>query len=316
MSLLERIAGAPITWGVDGSPGWGHLMDPDRVLGEMASLGLAATELGPDGYLGATPDEITGRLRRHGLRLVAGFVPVVLYRSHLLDAELARFVRAVETLVAGGAEVAVLGPAADLPGYDTPVELTAAEWSVLLFGLRRATELAEARGVTVALHQHWGMAVQRPEDVERILERSSVGLCLDTGHLALAGIDPVEVAEAAGDRVRHVHLKDLDGGLARRVLDGDLPFRRAVVEGLFRPLGRGGVDVEGLIRILETQGYRGWYVLEQDTALDGEPPSGMGPIEDARISVEFLRGLAAEQAEPADRGRTAATAEQGPVTGA
>ena len=46
--LLERVAGAPITWGVDGSPGWGHLMDRDRVLSEMVEVGLRATELGPN----------------------------------------------------------------------------------------------------------------------------------------------------------------------------------------------------------------------------------------------------------------------------
>ena len=49
--LLERVAGAPITWGVDGSPGWGYLMDRERVLREMVESGLSATELGPDGYL-------------------------------------------------------------------------------------------------------------------------------------------------------------------------------------------------------------------------------------------------------------------------
>ena len=48
--LLERVAGAPITWGVNGSPGWGHLMDRDRVMREMVESGLSATELGPDGY--------------------------------------------------------------------------------------------------------------------------------------------------------------------------------------------------------------------------------------------------------------------------
>ncbi len=316
MSLLDRIAGAPITWGVDGSPGWGYLMDPDRVLGEMAAIGLTATELGPDGYLGSTPEEVSERVRRHGLRLVAGFIPVVLYRPDRLDAEIARFDRAVATLVAGGADVAVLGPASDLPGYDTPVELTAPEWSVFFTGLSRLMEVAAAHGVTVALHQHWGMAVQRPEDVERVLESSSVGLCIDTGHLALAGADPVKVAEVAAGRVDHVHLKDLDAAAAERVRSGEVPFRQAVVDGLFRPLGRGDVDIAGLIRVLEAQGYRGWYVLEQDTALDGEPPSGKGPIEDALISVEFLRALAGEPPPPADRGRTAATAEKGPVTGA
>ena len=315
MSFLDRIAGAPITWGVDGSPGWGYLMDPDRVLDEMKQVGLAATELGPDGYLGSSPAEVSERVHRHGLALVAGFVPVVLYRTDLLASQLARFEDAVVTLAAGGATVAVLGPDTVLPGYDTPVELSEAEWSVFFSGLDRVLGIAARHGVTVALHQHWGMAVQRPSDLDRVLEGSGVGLCIDTGHLALAGIDPVGVAEAAPDRVHHVHLKDLDGDAAARVRDGTVGFRQAVIDGLFRPLGEGDVDVEGVIEVLEAQGYQGWYVLEQDTALSGDPPPGRGPIEDARTSVEFLRRLAAKPAAPADRGHTA-TAEQGPVTGA
>ena len=54
--LMSRIAGAPITWGVDGSPGWGHLMDVNRVLSEMEEVGLHATELGPGGYLPSDPE--------------------------------------------------------------------------------------------------------------------------------------------------------------------------------------------------------------------------------------------------------------------
>ena len=78
--LLERIAGAPITWGVDGSPGWGHLMDRDRVLAEMVDVGLAATELGPDGYLPTDPGELSDYLSPYGLTIVGGFVPALLYR--------------------------------------------------------------------------------------------------------------------------------------------------------------------------------------------------------------------------------------------
>ncbi|MDX2379284.1 MAG: inosose dehydratase, partial [Acidimicrobiia bacterium] len=54
---MDRIAGGPITWGVDGSPGWGHLMEADRVMSEMRDSGLSATELGPNGFLPADPDE-------------------------------------------------------------------------------------------------------------------------------------------------------------------------------------------------------------------------------------------------------------------
>ena len=74
--MMSRIAGAPITWGVDGSPGWGHLMDADRVLAEMAEIGLKATELGPDGYLPVAPGELKTRLDKHGLDLVLSLIHI------------------------------------------------------------------------------------------------------------------------------------------------------------------------------------------------------------------------------------------------
>src|SRR5919112_2785981 len=46
----NKIAGAPISWGVCEVPGWGYQLPPDRVLTEMRKIGLAATELGPDGF--------------------------------------------------------------------------------------------------------------------------------------------------------------------------------------------------------------------------------------------------------------------------
>ena len=52
---MNRIAGAPISWGVCEVPGWGYQLGPQQVLAEMREVGLAATELGPDGFLPADP---------------------------------------------------------------------------------------------------------------------------------------------------------------------------------------------------------------------------------------------------------------------
>src|ERR671918_2317668 len=79
----RRLAGAPISWGVCEVPGWGRQLEPERVLREMASLGLAASELGPVGYLSLDAAHVRGLLDRFGLRLVAGFVPVVLHTPSL-----------------------------------------------------------------------------------------------------------------------------------------------------------------------------------------------------------------------------------------
>jgi inosose dehydratase len=294
--LLERVAGAPITWGVDGSPGWGYLMGRDRVLREMVESGLSATELGPDGYLPTDPGELRDYLAPFDLSIVGGFVPALLYRPDQIDAQLEYVTRAARQLASTGSKVLVLGPSSHHPGYDTSVDMDADEWSTFLANLQRLQGVVTDAGLETALHPNWGMAIETGRHIERLLDSSSVGLCLDTGHVYLAGTDPVEIARAARGRVLHVHLKDVDPARAERVRSGEIPFREAVIDGLFVPLGQGGVDIGGVIAALEADGYRGWYVLEQDVSLKGEPPVGEGPKADAVDSVAYLRGLAVGKA--------------------
>jgi inosose dehydratase len=294
--LLRRVAGAPITWGVDGSPGWGHLMGRERVLREMAESGLGATELGPDGWLPTDPVELREFLDRFGMSVVGGFVPALLYRPDRIDAVLDYVGRAARQLASTGSKVLVLGPSSHHPGYDTSVDMTDDEWAIFLSNLTRLDALVADAGLSTALHPHWGMAIETGRHIDRLLDGSSVGLCLDTGHAYLGGADPVEVARAARGRVLHVHLKDVDPEKAERVRRGDVPFREAVIDGLFVPLGQGAIDFAGFIDVLEGDGYRGWYVLEQDVSLKGEPPEGAGPKADAIDSVDYLRGLVREPA--------------------
>jgi inosose dehydratase len=289
--LLERVAGAPITWGVDGSPGWGFLMDRDRVLREMVESGLSATELGPDGYLPTDPTELREFLDTYDMSIVGGFVPALLYKPDGVDDQLAYVTRAARQLAASGSKVLVLGPSSANPGYDIPVDMSDDEWSTFLANLRRLESIVDDSGLQTALHPHWGLAIATGPDIDRLLDSSDVGICLDTGHAYLGGADPVEVAKVARDRVLHVHLKDVDAAKADRVRNGEVPFREAVIDGLFVPLGEGGVDIAGVIRALEEQGYRGWYVLEQDVSLKSDPPPGSGPKADAVDSVAYLRGL-------------------------
>lgn len=290
--LAERIAGAPITWGVDGSPGWGHLLPSDRVLHEMASIGLSATELGPDGFLGDSPHQARENAASAGLAVVGGFVPLLLHLPDAGEGQASYARRAVRTLSACGARILVLGAVLPQDGYDRSAELTEEQWTIFDRNLKRLAARAGGEGLEVALHQHWGMAVERRRHLDRVLSRTDISLCLDTGHMFLAGIDPLEVARAAPDRVAHVHLKDVDERAASRVRTGEITFRRAVRTGLFRPLGAGDVDIGGVVSVLEKAGYQGWYVLEQDTILHGAPPPGRGPVQQAGASVRFLRDLA------------------------
>jgi inosose dehydratase len=289
--FLDRIAGAPITWGVDGTPGWGHLMDADRVLGEMQEVGLKATELGPDGYLPADPAELASKLDHYGLGMVGGFVPVVLHLPERVAESLDYFARASRTLAGTGSKVVVLAAGSGLVGYDQSIDMTEDQWSLFLENMQKVVDIATDEGLVTAFHQHWGMAIEQPKHVQRLIDESEVNFCLDTGHLFLGGADPTEIAAAAIGRVSHVHLKDVDGDMAEQVRAHTLPFRQANIDGIFVPLGDGAIDFQSFIATLENSGYEGWYVLEQDCVLDDDPAAGKGPILDAEKSIDYLRSL-------------------------
>ena len=290
-----RIAGAPISWGVCEVPGWGHQMGPDRVLTEMAALGLEAMEFGPLGFL---PEDAEGRkatLAKHNMVAVGGFFPVVLHDPDfdplpVIDTEL-------DAYVAADAEVLVLAAETGLDGYDAPrPEMTEERWQTVADNLNRITDHAASRGIMVVIHPHAGTMVETKADVDEVLRRTTVPFCLDTGHMWIGGTDPVAFARDHGDRVGHVHFKDVRLDIAQRVRDGELSYYDAVTQGLYTPLGTGDVDVKTITSTLISQGYDGWFVLEQDNVMRQEPDSGSGPMVDAKASVEFLRAVAAEEA--------------------
>ncbi len=285
---IERLAGAPISWGVCEVPDWGVQPAPGRVLSELADVGLGALELGPAGFLPREPAALRSLLDAHGLRLVGGFVPVVLHRPELVEAAEAELRRASTLLAAAGADVVVVAASPDGVGYDRSRPPTEREWRTLVGALERAAVAVAAAGLALVLHPHVGTLVERTEDVERIVEHTSVSLCLDTGHLLIGGVDALELARAVPERIGHVHLKDVDGALAARVRSGTTSYGQAVADGLYRPLGEGDAQIAQVVDTLERGGYRGWYVLEQDVRLGGEPAAGEGPVKDVGASAGFL----------------------------
>jgi inosose dehydratase len=286
----DKIAGAPISWGVCEVPGWGYQLAPGRVLTEMRDVGLAATEFGPDGFLPADPAAMAEFLAAHHLTAVGGFTPVVLHEaSHDPAPAIGRLLEGYDAAHAG---VLVLSAATGQDGYDTRPELDEAGWSTLLANLDRLTALAAGRGVRAVLHPHVGTMIERGDEVRRVLEGSAISLCLDTGHLLIGGTDPAELTRQAPGRIAHTHFKDVDDQIAAQVRSGRLTYTEGVGRGMYRPLGTGDVDFAAIVSHLRGRDYDGWYVLEQDTILT-EEPHGEGPVTEVRQSADYLRRLLA-----------------------
>jgi inosose dehydratase len=253
----------------------------------MAALGLHATELGPQGWLPEDGAQARAVLDRHGLRLVGGFVPVVVHGPDLSGTrEHAR--RAAEQLATAGADVFVAALVVDLD-WSAPAPLDADGWRRAGAHLRELADLVSDHGLTLVLHPHVGTLAETAADVEGALAHTDVPWCFDTGHLLIGGVDPVRFVRDHGERIGHVHLKDVDAALAERLRRGKLSLLEATQAGLFRPLGDGDARIDEVVARLDAIGYERWLVLEQDLAITGsEPPVDGGPVLDVRKSIEFL----------------------------
>jgi len=293
-----RLAGAPISWGVCEVPGWGQVLPVEQVLSEMASLGLRATELGPPGFLPEQVEPLNAELATHDLRLVGGFLALVLHDEAVRDATLGEVERACALLAGAGGQVLVVAAATGLDDYDTRLALDDDAWRRLVDTLDEVSKIASAHGLVVAVHPHVGTHIETAAEVDRFLTSSPLSLCLDTGHLLIGGTDPLALATSHGDRVAHVHLKDVSGPVLARVRSDEMSYQRAVSAGLYCPLGQGDVPVGEIIQALTTAGYDGWWVLEQDTALaprtERPPATGVDddphlqPRRDTAVSIAYV----------------------------
>jgi inosose dehydratase len=261
-----HLATGPVSWGVDfadapGNPPWTEVLDG------VAAAGLHWMELGPLGYL---PPDPADALAARGLQLSGGFVFEPLHDPAQRAGVLAVAQATARTVAAAGGRYLVIIDMVDPVRAATAgrsalaPRLDAAARRELHAGIEAVAAVARDHGLRPVLHPHAGTHVEFLDEIEPLAER--IELCLDTGHLAYAGIDPVEALERWAERIACLHLKDLD---PTRANGGD--FWTAVRAGAFRPLGDGAVDFPRLFAALSAQGFDGWATIEQDRAPGGSP---------------------------------------------
>ncbi|MEO8265511.1 MAG: sugar phosphate isomerase/epimerase [Ilumatobacteraceae bacterium] len=290
--MIDRIAAAPISWGICEVPGWGLQMSPDRVLAEMAELGITSTELGALGWLPDDTASLRSLLDQYGLSILGGFVPLVLHHGTSHPGSLEAAHAAAATLSDSGGQYFVAAVIASMESWDRPT-LDASEWSALFAGLVETEKVCAEYGLTQVVHPHVNTLIETADEFERFLNNSSSLFCLDTGHLFIGDADDVAIAEQHGERVGLVHIKDVDRSVSARFRAGEFDWMGAIQNGLFPSAGSGDAPIAATVRTLEQSGYTGWYVLEQDVALTGgEPPLGQGPVHGVRQSIEYLKSLA------------------------
>jgi|TARA_B110000211_G_scaffold27712_1_gene28199 inosose dehydratase len=265
----------------------------------MAGLGFRATELGAPGFLPAEPGDVKSELGNYDMSLLGAFTPVVIHDSSHRNEAIASAREAARFLQSAGATKLISCPVLDMD-WSIPRALSSSEVTHMAEMFAIIDDICGEHGLEQVLHPHVQTLVETKDDISRVLDTCDVHFCLDTGHMAFGGQDPVEFAKDCMDRVGHVHLKDIRLDMVDPVLRREVTLMAATQAGIFTPLGHGDVDIAGVVQALEGAGYQGWYVIEQDTAItDGMPAEGDGPIHQITTSLEYLTNTVAPTLKPA-----------------
>ena len=294
-----RLGNAPISWGVCEIPGWGPQLPYERVLDEMKAAGYEGTELGPWGFLPTDPDVLARALATHGLALAGAFVPLKL-KDAAAYVEGETQVRETATLLQRlGVHDILLADAGDemrfrvagRPDQTRAHGLTEREWVGFASRLERLAQICRSDyGLTPSYHADAGTYTENPDEIRTLLERTDPRLlkfCLDTGHIAFGGGDPVEIARTYAPRLGYVHLKDIDLLRLRALLAEGKDYMATAQQDVFVELGCGSLDLRAILDALKAAGYEGWIIVEQDRVVQADTDT----FSSAKHSREYLRAL-------------------------
>ena len=252
---------------------------PLAVLDGVAAAGYAGIDLGPAGYLGDA-GALRSRLSERGLGLAGGYLALPFSSAQGLAAEMHQletlldifdsvpdtWPRPKPTLADAGSPERWSRPGAAARernlGWDD------AGWRLFGEGIARVAERCRERGYEPTLHHHTGTYLEAVWEIDRALQVSDVGLCLDTGHLMVGGGDPVKGIQAWAGRINHFHLKDARREILDAIVAEGAPMEAVWRRRAFCRLGEGDIDVERVLDELKATGYSGWLVVEQDTMPD------------------------------------------------
>ncbi|WP_379158722.1 myo-inosose-2 dehydratase [Paenibacillus sp. sgz5001063] len=282
---------APIAWTNDDMPELGRDNTFEQCISEMALAGFQGSEVG--NKYPRDPERLHRALALRGLQIAsAWFSAYLTVRPY--EETAAAFCAHRDFLHEMGAKVIVVSEQGrsiqgqmDTPLFAAKPVFTETEWSLLAEGLGRLGRLAAEKDMTLVYHHHMGTGVQTAIEIARLMELTEpneVSLLFDTGHLAFAGENPLEVLRFHLPRIKHVHLKDIRPGIVERVKQEELSFLQAVKEGAFTVPGDGCIAFAEIFAELDRSGYSGWFVVEAE-----QDPALADPLEYAVKARRYIR---------------------------
>jgi inosose dehydratase len=297
---MIQIANAPCSWGALEFELEGKSLGYEQVLSEMVETGYAGTELGDWGFMPSVPTELNNVLTDKNLQLLGAFVPVAMAieEAHAAGVELA--LKTAGLMYEAGYKNAFIVLADENGSVDertknagriTPeMGLSDEQWKTFAAGAEKVAKAVKDKyGMRTVFHHHCGGYVETPWEVAKLMKLTDpalLGLCLDMGHFAFGGGNPVEALEKYYNRIWHVHFKDFDPKVGRDAIEKEYDYFKSVEEGVFCELGQGNVDFQSIVNILNEKGFDGWVVVEQDVL------PGMGsPKKCADNNRKYIKSL-------------------------
>ncbi len=297
---MIKIANAPCSWGALEFELEGKSLGYRQVLSEMEETGYEGTELGDWGFMPVNPQELKKTLSEKNLQMLGAFVPVALAKEEVHAAGIELALKTAGLMYDAGYKNAFIVLADENgsvnertinAGRITPeFGLTESQWKTFAAGAEKVAQAVKDKfGMRTVFHHHCAGYVETPNEVDKLMELTNpelLGLCLDMGHYAFGGWNPVEALKKYYHRIWHVHFKDFDPKVGEAARENGYDYFKSVAEGVFCELGKGIVDFNSIVKILNEKGYDGWIVVEQDVL------PGMGsPKKCAANNRQYIKSL-------------------------
>ena len=285
---------APINWSNDDDPNLGKDISFDQCIKEMSEAGYCGTELGSK-----FPRDLSvlrQALTQQNLQLASGWFSTYITEDRPNDPTLSAYLDQLSFLRAMGARFinvcecghAIQGTSLPIFGSQKP-QFNDHQWQQLIQGLQTMGRIAQDFEMQMVYHYHAGTGVFNLDEIDFLMRHTSpelVSLLLDTGHAAFAGIDPQQLIERYGSRIRYVHLKDIRLSILNKVKAEEWSFMDGVRAGVFTVPGDGNLDFAPLLNALKAQHYSGWMIVEAE-----QDPALANPLDYAKKAKSYLRGV-------------------------
>lgn len=288
--MSVRLGISPIAWQNDDLPDLTSDFTMEQALREARAIGYTGIERGR--RMPQDTEPLRACLQAHGIALCGGWCSGNLMVNSVAD-EIAAIRPQVEQFVALNAPCLVYAECSNTvqgdiarPVNDRPKPGRDAirDYAARLSDVARW--MAD-QGMVLAYHHHMGSMIEDQDEIGWLMDGSSpeVTLLYDTGHLRFGGADVMATLDTWGDRISHVHFKDVRADVVARAHAANDSFLNAVIAGAFTVPGDpgGSIDFAAVTDRLAKMSYSGWIVVEAE-----QDPAKANPYQYSKMGYDHI----------------------------